>query len=75
MDVLRKHGISVLLAILLIYPVSYVGIRALTPVKFCNDRIVTTHNAASAEILNWLYLPIRRADRNLTGYDLGFWSP
>lgn len=60
---------------LALYPVSYAVIRMSHPIKFCNDRIVVTPNDTVAKTCIWLYMPLIKADRQLTGTDMVFFSP
>lgn len=72
MDEVKKYTLPTVLAMLVLYPLSYGAVRMLNPIKFCNDRIVMTPNRVVAEACNWLYLPLRRADRQWMGEDLIF---
>ena len=72
MNDMKKQTLPALLVMLALYPLSYGAVRMLNPIKSCNDRIVMTPNYSVAEACNWLFLPLKRADRQLTGEDLFF---
>lgn len=72
MNDVKKQALPALFVMLAFYPLSYGAVRMLNPITFCNDRIVMTPNRAVAEACNWLYLPLRRADRQWMGEDLLF---
>ena len=72
MNEVKKQALPALLAMIALYPLSYGTVRMLNPIKFCNDRMVMTPHPAVAEVCNWLYLPLRRADRQWFGEDLFF---